>query len=109
MTQLPPTYRRFAKLNPSVSLAYESLGEACAQAGPLDDKTRELIKLALAVGARFEGGVHSHVRRALDVGASASEIRHVVTLAVPTLGFPNAAAAFTWDRGRAGRDVAGRC
>ena len=43
MTQLPPTYRRFAELNPAVSTAYESLGEACAQAGPLDDKTRELI------------------------------------------------------------------
>ena len=96
MTQLPPTYRRFAELNPAVSTAYESLGEACAQAGPLDDKTRELIKLALAVGARLDGGVHSHVRRALDVGASVSEIRHVVTLAVPTLGFPSAAAAFTW-------------
>ena len=96
MSQLPRTYRRFGDLNPSVSSAYESLGEACAQAGPLDDKARELIKLALAVGARLEGGVHSHVRRALDAGASASEIRHVVTLAVPTLGFPSAAAAFTW-------------
>ena len=96
MTQLPPTYRRFAELNPAVSTAYESLGDACAQAGPLDSRTRELIELALAVGARLEGGVHSHVRRALDVGATASEIRHVVTLAVPTLGFPNAAAAFTW-------------
>ena len=73
MTQLPPTYRRFAELNPAVSTAYESLGEACAQAGPLDDKTRELIKLALAVGERLEGGVHSHVRRALDGRATASE------------------------------------
>ena len=102
MTQLKKSSgfrRRFAELNPSVALAYERLGEACAQAGPLDDKTRELIKLALAVGARLEGGVHSHVRRALDVGASPSEIRHVVTLAVPTLGFPNAAAAFTWIEG----------
>ena len=96
MTELPPTYRRFAERNPAVSTAYERLGDACAQAGPLDSKTRELTKLALAVGARLEGGVHSHVRRALDAGATASEIRHVVTLAVPTLGFPNAAAAFTW-------------
>lgn len=96
MSTLPTTYRRFAELNPSVSRAYENLGEACVQAGPLDRKTRELIKLALAVGARLEGGVHSHVRRALEAGATASEIRHVVTLAVPTLGFPNAAAAFTW-------------
>jgi AhpD family alkylhydroperoxidase len=96
MTELPATYRRFAELHPSVSRAYESLGEACAQAGPVDDKTRELIKLAIAVGARLEGGVHSHARRALTAGATASEIRHLVTLAVPTVGFPNAAAAFTW-------------
>jgi len=40
MTQLPPTYRRFAELNPAVSTAYESLGDACPQAGPLDSKTR---------------------------------------------------------------------
>ena len=97
MSQLPPTYRRFADLNPSVSSAYERLGDACVQAGPLDDKARALVTLALAVAARLEGGVHSHVRRALDdAGASASEIRPVVTFAVPTLGFPNAAAAFTW-------------
>lgn len=48
------------------------------------------------MGARVEGGAHSDVRRALDAGATASEIRHVVTLAVPTLGFPSAAVAFTW-------------
>jgi alkylhydroperoxidase/carboxymuconolactone decarboxylase family protein YurZ len=48
------------------------------------------------VSARLEGGVHSHVRRAREQGATASEIRHLVVLAIPTLGFPNAAAAFTW-------------
>jgi len=33
--------------------AYEALGKACAEAGPLDGKTRELVKLGMAVG----GGV----------------------------------------------------
>ena len=96
MAELPGTYRRFAELNPLVVRAHESLGEACAQAGPLDSRTRELIKLALAVGGRSEGAVHSHARRALEAGATAVEIRHVITLAVPTLGFPAAAAALTW-------------
>ena len=50
----------------------------------------------MAIGGRMEGAVHAHVRRALDAGASAQEIRHVVTLAVPTLGFPTTVAAFTW-------------
>ena len=32
-------------------------------AGPLDQKTVRLVKLALAIGAKSEGAVHSHVRR----------------------------------------------
>ena len=40
-----------------------TLGQACAEAGPLDAKTRELVKLGTAVGGRLEGAVHAHARR----------------------------------------------
>jgi 4-carboxymuconolactone decarboxylase len=96
MRQLPRPFQQFERENPGVVQAYEALGEACARAGPLDAKTRELVKLAMAIGGRLEGAVHSHTRRALESGASADEIRHVVTLAASTLGFPTAVAAFTW-------------
>ncbi|ODU25291.1 MAG: carboxymuconolactone decarboxylase [Verrucomicrobia bacterium SCN 57-15] len=76
--------------------AYEALGEATQQAGPLDAKTRALAKLGIAVGAWREGAVHSHTRRALDAGCSPDEIRHVVLLATTTLGFPSMMAALTW-------------
>jgi len=59
-------------------------------------KTRELVKLGIAVGARFEGSVHTHARRALEAGASPEEIRQVVLLAIPTMGFPPMMAAMTW-------------
>lgn len=96
MTELPRTYRQFSEKNPAVIQAYEALGEACGRAGRLDTKSRQLLKLAMAIGGRMEGAVHAHVRRALDAGVSPPEIRHVVALAVPTLGFPTAAAAFSW-------------
>ncbi len=76
--------------------AYEALGEACAKAGPLDAGTRELVKLGMAIGGRLEGAVHSHTRRALQAGATPAQIRHVVALAAPTVGFPTTVAAFTW-------------
>jgi AhpD family alkylhydroperoxidase len=57
---------------------------------------RELIKLAMAIGARLEGAVHSHTRRALEAGATAEEIYHVVLLGLTTLGFPHTIAAMTW-------------
>lgn len=96
MDQLPKAFRQFQQQNAAVVRAYETLGEACAKAGPLDARTRELVKLGLAIGGRLEGAVHSHARRALEAGATAGQIRHVVALAVPTLGFPTAVAAFTW-------------
>ena len=50
----------------------------------------------MAIGARLEGAVHSHTRRALEAGATAEEIHHVVLLGVTTLGFPHTVAALTW-------------
>jgi AhpD family alkylhydroperoxidase len=76
--------------------AYDQLGTAVHQQGPLDEKARELIKLGIAVGARLEGAVHSHVRKALAAGATAEEIRQTVLLAIPTIGFPTTMAALTW-------------
>ena len=96
LVNLPGTYGKFRRAKPAVARAYENLGEACAESGPLDARTRELVKLAMAIGGRLEGAVHSHVRRALEAGATPEEIRHVVALAVPTMGFPTMAMAFTW-------------
>ncbi|MFI0473730.1 carboxymuconolactone decarboxylase family protein [Halomonas sp. HMF6819] len=81
---------------PEVWSAYAALGKACSQAGPLEARQRRLVKLALAVGNRSEGAVHSHVRRGLEEGISAEELKQVAMLAVPTIGFPAAVAALTW-------------
>ena len=96
MAELPEAFQRFARDNPAVATTYQALGEACAEAGPLDAPTRELVKLDLAIGGRLEGAVHSHTRRALEAGATPEQIRHVVALAAPTLGLPTTVAAFTW-------------
>ncbi len=64
--------------------------------GPLDDKTRALIKLAISTGARFEGAVHSHTRKAIKAGCTKEEIRHAVMLSLPTIGLPSMMAALSW-------------
>ncbi len=96
MSQLPQAYRNFQEKYADVWQAYDQLGAAVHAAGPLDEKTRALIKLALAIGAQKEGAVHAHVRKLLALEVSADEIRHVVLLAIPTLGFPATMAALTW-------------
>jgi hypothetical protein len=43
---------RIANRHPDIWTAYEKLGAACADAGPLDSRIRRLMKLALAVAFR---------------------------------------------------------
>jgi alkylhydroperoxidase/carboxymuconolactone decarboxylase family protein YurZ len=96
MARLPKAYESFKKTYPEVWQAYDRLGGLIHDSAPMDKKNRELLKLALAIGARLEGAVHSHTRRALEEGAKAQEIYHVVLLGLTTLGFPQTIAALTW-------------
>ena len=99
MTELPPSGAGdFARNFPETWAAYEALGRASAQAGPLDARTRRLVKLALALGAGSEGAVHSHTRQGLAEGLSADELKQVAVLAITTLGFPAAMAGLSWIR-----------
>ena len=93
---IPKRYLRFMEEFPEVGEAYDALNASVHGAGPLDDKTRALIKLAVSTGARMEGAVHSHARKALKAGASPEELRHVALMALPTIGFPNMMAALSW-------------
>ena len=93
---LPEVYMGFIRRYPDIGKAYASLANSCHKAGPLDKKTRRLIKLGIAIGINSEGSVRSHVRRALEEGISQDEIRHVVLLAFTTVGFPTMIAANKW-------------
>jgi alkylhydroperoxidase/carboxymuconolactone decarboxylase family protein YurZ len=94
--KLPGAFENFMKRFPEVFQGYEAMGKAAHAGGPLDAKTRELVKLGITIGARLEGATHSHVRKALAAGATAEEIRHAAVLAISTLGLPTTVMALTW-------------
>jgi len=94
--ELPKKAGEFAGDHEAVWDAYADLGEAAAEAGPIDGETKRLVKLALAIGSQSEGAVHSHVRRGVDEGVSPETLKHAAILAAPTIGFPKAMAALTW-------------
>lgn len=98
MSKLPKSYQQFQHDYAEVWEAYERLGATIAEAGPLDQKTRELVKLGMAAATRSESGVHSHTHRALEAGATIAEIEHTLLLGVTPLGFPAMMAALTWAR-----------
>ena len=94
--KLPDFLEGVIKEYPHVWKAYQDLGGACNSAGPLDDKTVRLVKLALAVGANSEGAVHSHTRRALKQGITREELQQVALLAVTSIGWSASMAALSW-------------
>jgi alkylhydroperoxidase/carboxymuconolactone decarboxylase family protein YurZ len=94
--KLPARYLQFQKNYPEVFSAYDSLGRAVNAWGPLTAKQIALVKLGIAAGARLEGGVHSHTRRALEAGVLPEEIRHAILLSTTTIGFPSMMAVLSW-------------
>jgi AhpD family alkylhydroperoxidase len=96
MAKIPKRFTDFTRKYPEVAAAYEAFGKACHASGPLDNRTRALVKFAISIGARLEGGAHAHVRKALTAGVSPEELRHVAFLAMPTIGFPASMAATSW-------------
>jgi AhpD family alkylhydroperoxidase len=96
MADLPKTYLNIKGRYPAYIAAVEALGEATTQAGPLDDKTAQLIQLAAAAAVHSEGSVNSHARRARGAGATEEEIVHALIILTGTIGFPTVAAALSW-------------
>jgi 4-carboxymuconolactone decarboxylase len=96
MSKLPDQYVSIGNRFKKYFTALNGLGKAARAAGPLDEKTSQLVQLAGAASVRSEGSVHSHARRALEAGATAEELYHTLLLLTSTIGFPTVSAALSW-------------
>jgi 4-carboxymuconolactone decarboxylase len=96
MGNKPGFYLSLTRKHPQYIAAVEALGNVVRESGPLDSKLLHLVQLAAAAAIRSEGAVHSHVRRALEEGATPDEIRHALISLTNTIGFPNVTASLSW-------------
>ena len=94
--QPPKFYQDFVEKYPAIAEAYNQLSDAVHKQGPLDDRTRALVKIAISGTAKLEGGFHAHVRKARALGLTKEEIQQVAFLALPTLGFPTMMMWLSW-------------
>jgi 4-carboxymuconolactone decarboxylase len=94
--RLPATFKQFITRFPELGAAHESVAKAVDKAGPLDAKTCFLIKMGISLGAGLESAFRSHVRRAMQHGATIEEIEQALLLAMNTVGFPRTVAAWQW-------------
>ena len=84
----PKFYTDFLKKYPEVGKQYEKMGDVVHQQGPLNERERALVKLAISGSHLFHSALKSHIRKAIAVGVTRDEIEHVALLMLPTIGFP---------------------
>ncbi len=96
--KLPGTYRDLQEMFPEITRAHDGMAAAVERVGPLDEKTCALVKIGISVGAGLESALRSHVRRALQAGASEQEIVQAIFQGMNTIGFPRTVAAWSWAR-----------
>ena len=70
--------------------AYDTVYDSSA----LDLKTQELIACALLVSLGSPPELRTHLRGALNAGATEAEVRGALMLCAPYLGFPRTVAGF---------------
>lgn len=84
----PKFYSEFIRKYPDVGEKYQALGDAVHHQGPLNDRERALIKLAISGSNLYQSAFKAHVRKAVAIGITRDEIEHLALLMLPTVGFP---------------------
>jgi len=75
--------------HPALYEAYAQFGRAVHEdGGPLDEKTRWLIKVATSSALGYPKAQLTHMIKAMEAGCTPAELEHTILLLAPTAGFP---------------------
>ena len=87
-------FKYFREKHKGIFEAYENFGHQLHEkGGPLDEKTRWLIKVAISAASQYEYALKTHIEKALAVGCTEEEIEHAILLVAPSAGFPKTMSA----------------
>jgi 4-carboxymuconolactone decarboxylase len=89
MEDIHKIFSQFKSEFPEVHQKHEALGKAVHEkGGPLSEKSRWLIKIAISAACNHKRALETHLRKARAAGIDEDEIKHALLLLIPTAGFP---------------------
>jgi AhpD family alkylhydroperoxidase len=95
MKDLHELFTKFRAEFPEVERQEAALGrEIHERGGPLPEKTRWLVKVAVSAATRHHRALETHLAKAREAGAADEELLHVLLLLIPTCGFPTFMEAY---------------
>jgi AhpD family alkylhydroperoxidase len=77
------------KLIPDTMAGFASMAKAATQTKVIDEKTKEMIALALGVAAHCDGCLGYHTKALARLGASREEVAEVLGMAIYMGGGPS--------------------
>jgi alkylhydroperoxidase/carboxymuconolactone decarboxylase family protein YurZ len=80
-----PAYEQFKEELPEVHAAFNDLFQSISST-TLDEKTKQLVYLGILTMTNYSPALRVHVRKALEAGATESEIKSAVMLTIPAGG-----------------------
>lgn len=96
MKDLHEIFTEFKKDFPRVYADHEALGkEIHEKSGPLPEKSRWLIKIAISGASHRLIALETHIMKAREAGITDEEIKHVLLMLITTTGFPAFMEAYT--------------
>lgn len=96
MKDLHEMFSKFKGDFPKVYAGYEQLGtEIHEGSGPLPEKIRWLLKIAISGASRHQSALETHIAKGREAGLTDDEIKHALLLLLQTTGFPNFMEAYS--------------
>jgi len=96
MKDIHKIFTKFKKDFPRVYLSHEALGkEIHENSGPLPEKTRWLIKIAVSGASHHNIALETHIMKAKEAGVKDDQIKHALLLLIQTVGFPTFMEAYS--------------
>jgi alkylhydroperoxidase/carboxymuconolactone decarboxylase family protein YurZ len=96
MEDIHDIFTKFKKDFPKVYSDHEALGkEIHENSGPLPERIRWLIKIAISGASQHPIALETHIMKAKDAGVTDDEIKHALLLLIQTTGFPTFMEAYS--------------
>jgi 4-carboxymuconolactone decarboxylase len=96
MDDLHEIFTVFKKDFPEIYQGHEALGKKIhEEGGPLPDKVRWLVKVAVSGATGHTLVLETHIAKARKAGATDEEIKHALLLIIQTVGFPSFMEAYS--------------
>jgi AhpD family alkylhydroperoxidase len=81
--------KEWRQYTPDAQAGFSALAKGAMTPGALDEKTKELIALALGVAAHCDGCLGFHTQALVRLGATEAEVAEALAVAVYMGGGPN--------------------